>query len=98
MLSPEVFPIPTKVHFVSPEGLVVGTVFVDCVVPHPGGTSFYFGKICVAILTDSYLMIGPRLRERNALRREKPFWLDGGQTARKFPLEYSSRAVLGATA
>lgn len=73
MFSPKQFNVPTKIDFVSPRRSVVGSVFVDRVVDHPGGTSFYLGQLCVAILSDSYLLIGTRQLERRALRQEKPF-------------------------
>ena len=98
MLSPKQFDVPTKVHFVSPEGSDVGTVFVDCVVPHDGGTSFYFGKSCVAILGDNYLMIGPRRIDRSALRAIRPYWYEPAETIGIQPVEAPLRSRLRATA
>ena len=98
MLSPKAFSIPAKVHFVSPHGADVGSVFVDCLVPHDGGTSFYFGKVCVAILTESYLMIGPRQRKRSSLRREKPFRISAVRRAERISSNDSSGPVLSASA
>jgi hypothetical protein len=98
VLSPKQFDVPTKVHFASPTGSDVGSVLVDWVVPHSGGTSFYFGKLCVAILSDSYLMIGPRQLERSALRDEKPFWYDPTEKGVMLPEGHPLRAVLRAIA
>ena len=81
MSSPKQFANPTKIHFVSPAGTDVGTVFVDRVAPHPGGASFYLGKMCVAILNESYLMIGPRQIDRSALKRAEPFWYDPNESS-----------------
>ena len=85
LLSPKQFDVATKIHFVSSDGLDVGSVYADCVVPHPGGTSFYFGKACVAILSESYLIIGTRQLERSVLRNAKPFWYDSAETIELLP-------------
>ena len=98
MLSPKQFNVPTKIHFASPEGADVGSVFVDCLVPHPGGISFYFGKSCVAILSESYLLIGPRQLDRSALREEKPFWYDPTETGVMLSDGHPLRAALRAIA
>ena len=97
MLSPKQFMVPTKIHSASPSGADVGFVFADCLVPHPEGTSFYFGKSCVAILSERYLMIGPRQLDRSALREEKPYWYDptekGGMLSAGHPLRAVLRSI-----
>jgi len=94
LLSPKQFDLATNIHFVSPEGLDVGScVYADCIVPHPGGTSFYFGRSCVAILSQSYLIISTRQLERSALRNEKPFWYDSAETIELLPAEHPLRAT-----
>jgi hypothetical protein len=76
MFSPEAFAVPTKVHFVSPVGIDVGAVYVNRIVPREGGVNFYFGRLCVATLSDSSMIIGSRQVERSALKRESPFWYE----------------------
>ena len=78
-MSPKQFDIPTKVHFLSASGSDVGSVFVDQVVPHDGGARFYFGRSCVATLSDTCLVIGPKQIERSVLSEEKPFWFSADE-------------------
>ena len=73
-MSPEQFQLPTKIHFVSPDGEDVGSVFSDSLVTHPGGTSFHFGMACVATIDSDCLLIGPRKIDRSVLRTVRPFW------------------------
>lgn len=98
MVSPKQFNVPTKIHFASPTDSDVGSVFVDRMVSHLGGTTFYLGKSCVAILSDSGLMIGSRRVDRSALRDEKPFWYDPFETVVKLPTGHPLTAVLRAIA
>ena len=100
MLLPKQFDVPTKFLFVSPSGSNVGSVFVDRVVQDAGDTSFYFGQSCVAILSDSYLLIGARRLERAALGREKPFRYDlnEGQRAPHLPSEFAQKIAMRRTA
>jgi hypothetical protein len=98
MLSPRQFDVPTKIHFVTPEAQDVGSVYADCIVPHDGATSFYFGQSCVAILGKSYLLIGPRKIHRSALRAVKPYWCEPVETFGILPVEASFRSRLRASA
>ena len=98
MVSPKQFDVPTKIHFASPLDSDVGSVFVDRVVLHSGGTDFYFGKSCVAILTESYLMVGPRQVDRSALREKQPFWYDPFETIVKLPVGHPLSSLLRAIA
>ena len=97
MLSSKQFDMPTKIHFASPDGSEIGSIFVDCVMPHPGGTSFYFGQSCVAILTEDYLMIGPRQMDRSGLSEVEPFWSDSTETVEVIADRRSSKAELRAS-
>jgi len=84
MSSVRKFDTPTKIHFVSPAGADIGAVFADQIVPHSGGTSFYLGKSCVAILSESYLLIGTRQLQHGTFRSDKPFWYSAaGQMIRE---------------
>ena len=94
MLSPRQFVVFTKVHYASPEGEAVGSVFGDCLVSQPGGISFYSGKSCVAILSESHLMIGPRQVGRSALRKDRPCWYDPTDKGVMLPAEHPLRTVL----
>ena len=98
MLSPEQFGIPVKIHFASSAGEDVGSVFADSLAPHAGGISFYFGKSCVALLSESCLLIGTRQLDRGALSSKKPFWYDPAEIQRKCRTNRSSAAELRATA
>jgi hypothetical protein len=98
MVSPKQFNVPTKIHFASLTDSDLGSVFVDRMVHHSGGASFYFGKSLVAILTASYLMIGPRQVDRSALREEQPFWYDPFETVVKLPAGHPLSSLLKAIA
>jgi len=76
ILSPKQFDVPVKIHFASPEGSDVGSVFVDRVIPQREGIRFFFGKSSVAVLNDNCLLIGSRQLARVAIRQKKPFWYD----------------------
>jgi hypothetical protein len=95
-LLPKQFDVPIKIHFASPAGLDVGSVFVDRVVPHPEATGFYFGKSCAAFLSDRYLTIGPRQIDRSALSDKKPYWYDPTESVVMLSAGHPLRAVLRA--
>jgi hypothetical protein len=93
-LSPQEFDVPVKIHFVSPAGSDVGSVFVDKVVSHPEGTSFYFGKSRAAFLSDHSLKIGPRRIDRSALRDKDPYWYDPTESVVMLSAGHPLRAAL----
>jgi hypothetical protein len=74
MVESSAFPSPKKIHFTGIKGEDVGAVFADRIVPHGGGFTFYLGGRCVAILSEEFLMIGPRQIKRSVLSSKKPFW------------------------
>ena len=70
------FRVPTKVHFRSSAGLDVGAIYVDNIAPHAKGTNFYLGEVCIAVLSDRYLVIGSRKIGRSLLSSPRPYWYD----------------------
>ena len=65
---------PTRIHFTSPSGEDVGTIFADQVVHGRTGYLFLFGRLCAATLDGRFLTIGPRRIECSCLSHTKPFW------------------------
>lgn len=70
------FSVPTKIQFISTNGSEIGAVVADCVAPHYEGTNFYFGRVCVAVLSGNYLVIGLRKIARKRLMSGTPYRYD----------------------
>ena len=98
MLSVKEFSVPTKIHFASRSGADIAAVYVDKAVLYEGGASFYFGKLCVASLSESYFVVGSRQLRCSDLRRVEPFWYDPVEEAEVLPPKRPIRAELLATA
>ena len=76
LLPPVRFRAPTKVHFRSTSGSNIAAIYADCIAPHSEGTNFYLGEVCTAVLSDRYLVLGPRKVGRQILSSLTPYSYD----------------------
>ena len=94
LLPPVRFRVPTKVHFRSSAGSEVGAIYADNIAEHLKGTNFCLGEVCIAVLSDKYLVIGPRKIGRHLLSSLSPYWYDADAVEEPVPSPGNSGAEI----